>query len=61
MKQYTASYRHNEKSWSFEYFANDLEDAKRKLQSIKSNAELDGELVVSVGLPFIERIRQWLK
>ena len=41
MKVYSFNYRHNGKNWSLNYFADNKEDAKRKLQSIKSNAPTD--------------------
>lgn len=56
MKTYSFSYRHNGKDWSLNYFADDEEDAKRKLQSIKSNANFDGEIVVSASVPFISKL-----
>lgn len=61
MKTYSFSYRHNGKDWSLNYFADNEEDAKRKLQSIKSNANLDGEVVVSASIPFISRLFAILK
>jgi len=56
MKTYSFSYRHNGKDWSLNYFADNEEDAKRKLQSIKSNANFDGEIVASASIPFISRL-----
>lgn len=56
MKTYSFSYRHNGKDWSLNYFADNEEDAKRKLQSIKSNANFDGEIIVTASLPFISKL-----
>lgn len=57
MKEYTFSYRHQGKSWSLNYFADDWDDAQRKLQSIKNNATFDGELVASIPCPtFVQKI-----
>jgi hypothetical protein len=61
MRTYSFSYRHNGKDWSLNYFADNEEDAKRKLQSIKSNADFDGEVVVSASIPFISRLFAILK
>ena len=61
MNEYTFSYRHGGKTWSLNYFADDLDDAQRKLQSIKANATFEGELVVSVLCPtFIQKVLKWL-
>lgn len=56
MKTYSFSYRHNGKDWSLNYFADNEEDAKRKLQSIKSNANFDGEIIVTASIPFISKL-----
>jgi hypothetical protein len=61
MNKYTFTYRHNGKDWSLDYFADNLEDAQRKLQSIKLNAEFEGEIFASFGIPFIEKVIQWLR
>ena len=61
MKTYSLKYRHNSKDWSLDYLANDFEDAQRKLQSIKSNAEFEGELITSIPCPtFIQKVLNWL-
>ena len=61
MKTYSFSYRHNGKIWALNYFADNEEDAKRKLQSIKNNATFDGEIVASVSISFISRLFAILK
>ena len=61
MKTYSFSYRHNGKEWSLDYYADDWEDAQRKLQSIKVNATFDGEIVASVSLPISSRFIAWLR
>lgn len=61
MNEYTFQYNHNGISWSLNYFANDESDAIRKLESIRNNARFIGEVYASLDLPFIERIRQWLR
>lgn len=61
MKEYTFQYRHNGKEWSLNYYADNWDDAQKKLQSIKANATFEGELVVSVSCPtFIQKVFKWL-
>jgi hypothetical protein len=61
MNEYTFSYRHNGKEWSLNYYADDWEDAQRKLQSIKTNATFTGEIVASLPLPISSKFISWLK
>lgn len=61
MKQYMASYRHKGESFVLMYYAEDEQDAKAKLQSIKSNANYDGEVVLHVKTSFLERLIGWWK
>lgn len=61
MNEYSFSYRHNGKSWSLNFYADSMEDAQRKLQSIKTNAKLDGEIVLSVAVPtFMQKVLKFL-
>ena len=63
MNEYTFSYRHNGKEWSLNYYADNWDDAQRKLQSIKTNATFTGEIVASVPvpIPFFSRLIGLLK
>ncbi len=41
-------YRHDGGLWSFHLYATDIDDAKRRLRSIRGNAEIYGEIVAEI-------------
>ena len=61
MKQYMASYKHKGESFVLMYYAQDEQDAKIKLQSIKGNAKYDGEVVLHVKTSFLDKLIGWWK
>ncbi len=48
MKEYTFSYRFNDKTWSVSIYADSEEEAKRKFWALKENGQYDGEIVCKV-------------
>ena len=45
MKEYTFSYRFDNKSWAISIWADSKEEALRKFWALKENAEYSGEIV----------------
>lgn len=45
MKEYTFSYRFDNKSWAISIYANSKEEAIRKFWALKENGKYDGEIV----------------
>lgn len=45
MKEYTFSYRFDNKSWAISIYANSKEEAIRKFWALKENGEYSGEIV----------------
>lgn len=55
-KKFLCSYGHTDGyQYSFEIMANSMEDAEAKLTRLKQNARLDGELMLSIPVPFFGR------
>ena len=45
MKEYTFSYRFDNKSWAISIYADSKEEAIRKFWALKENGEYEGEIV----------------
>nr|DAD57810.1 MAG TPA: hypothetical protein [Bacteriophage sp.] len=48
MKEYTFSYRFDNKEWSVSIYANSEEEAKRKFWALKENGQYCGEIVCKI-------------
>ena len=48
MKEYTFSYRFDDKTWSVSIYADSEEEARRKFWALKENGQYDGEIVCKV-------------
>ena len=48
MKEYTFSYRFDNKTWSVSIYADSEEEAKRKFWALKENGQYEGEIVCKV-------------
>lgn len=45
MKEYTFSYRFDNKSWAISIYANSKEEALKKFWALKENGQYEGEIV----------------
>jgi hypothetical protein len=50
MKEYTFSYRFDNKTWAISIYANSEEEAKRKFWALKENGQYEGEIVCKVNV-----------
>lgn len=48
MKEYTFSYRFDDRTWSVSIYADSEEEAKRKFWALKENGKYDGEIVCKI-------------
>lgn len=48
MKEYSFSYRFENKDWTVSIYANSEDEAKRKFWALKENGQYDGEIVCKV-------------
>nr|DAS92863.1 MAG TPA: hypothetical protein [Caudoviricetes sp.] len=48
MKEYTFSYRFDNKSWAISIWADSKEEALRKFWALKENGEYSGEIVLRI-------------
>ena len=48
MKEYTFSYRFDNKEWSVSIYADSKEEAKRKFWALKENGQYCGEIVCKI-------------
>lgn len=48
MKEYSFSYRFENKDWAVSIYANSEDEAKRKFWALKENGKYDGEIVCKV-------------
>lgn len=62
-KQFLVEYRHNNATCSLTFYAEDWQDAQRKLRSLATNGRVIGEVVLSGEVPggsFLVRIWKFL-
>ena len=67
MKEYSFSYRFDNKDWTVSIYANSEEEAKRKFWSLKENGKYDGEIVCKINATqqynlsnlFIKRLKMY--
>lgn len=48
MKEYTFSYRFDNKTWAISIYADNEEEAKRKFWALAENGQYDGEVVCKI-------------
>lgn len=64
-KCYTCSFRDVDGTvWGFELYADSFEHAEQRLERLKANATVDGEVVVRIpvlGAGVLGRILRWMK
>ncbi len=51
-KRFLASYQHGGDHWSLEFYAKDMTDAKWKVENIRQSLTLDGEVAITIRLPW---------
>ena len=52
-KLFTATYRYADATWSVEIWADDWQDAERKLRALQTNGRIDGEVSLRI------KVRTW--
>lgn len=50
MKEYSFSYRFDNKDWTVSIYADSEEEAKRKFWALKENGKYDGEIVCKINV-----------
>lgn len=50
MKEYSFSYRFDNKDWTVSIYANSEEEAKRKFWALKENGKYDGEIICKINV-----------
>lgn len=50
MKEYSFSYRFDNKDWTVSIYANNEEEAKRKFWALKENGKYDGEIIYKMNV-----------
>ena len=62
-KEFIASYQHRGDDWTLTFCADEMADAARKITSIRRSLRLDGELFVSIRLPWLRWniVRKWFQ
>lgn len=65
MKEYSFSYRFDNKNWTISIYADSEKEAKRKFLALKENGKYDGEIVCKINAikqyNFIKSIYQKIK
>ena len=65
MKEYSFSYRFDNKDWTISIYSDSEEEAKRKFWALKENGKYDGEIVCKINATkqynFIKSIYQKIK
>lgn len=60
-KQFTIEYNYAGKAWGMEIWADDAEDAMRKLRAAGTNGRVLGEVQMVIKFPnWTERVFRWL-
>ena len=50
MKEYSFSYRFDNKDWTVSIYADNEEEAKKKFWALKENGKYDGEIVCKINV-----------